>query len=145
MTQGQGETAVTTSALICGGMYLYRKLTEKITRTPSPTPAKVTARGTAAGVLGVGELLPAGTWITGAGVTFIGLSILTSIDATLGGAMAILVATGAVLGNGQAVIADVGQGIERPQLKQAAQTATPATPAAGPQRGNHPPTTSKVR
>lgn len=142
MTQQQAETAVTTSALICGGMYVYRKLTEHITRSPSSHP-KITAKGTAAGVLGVGELLPAGTWLTGAGVTFIGLSILTSINANLGGSMAILVATGAILGNGQAVIKDVSQGIEKPQAKQAKQTPAPVAKAAGPAAGNHPPTTVK--
>lgn len=142
MTQQQAETAVTTSALVCGGMYVYRKLTEHITRSPA-SHAKITAKGTAAGVLGVGELLPAGTWLTGAGVTFIGLSILTSINANLGGSLSILVATGAILGNGQAVLKDVSQGIEKPQAKQAAQqtqgTARSSTPAAG----NHPPTTVK--
>lgn len=142
MTQAQGETAVTTSALVCGGMYVYRKLTEHITRSPAPRPAKLTAGGTAAGVLGVGELLPAGTWLTGAGVTFIALSIITSVNASLGGSLAILVATGAVLGNGQAVIKDVAQGIEKPQAKAAAQPGQGAANVVG-APGTHPPTTVK--
>jgi PPE-repeat protein len=142
MTQAQGETAVTTSALICGGMYVYRKLTEHLTKTP-PVKPKVTAGAAAKGVLGVGEILPAGTWLTGAGVTFIGLSIITSVNANLGGSLAILTATGAILGNGQAVLKDVSQGLAKPQAKQAAQTGQAAPAAAGPQPGNHPPTTVK--
>jgi hypothetical protein len=142
MTQAQGETAVTTSALVVGGMYVYRKLTEHITRSPSPK-ATPSVKGTATGVLGVGELLPAGTWLTGAGVTFIGLSIITSANAGLGGSLAILVATGAVLGNGQAVIKDVSQGIEKPQAKAAQQSAQGAAAAAPATAGNHPPTTVK--
>lgn len=145
MTQAQGETAVTTSALICGGLYAYRKVTEHLTRTPALKPAKITAGSVAKGTLGVGELLPAGTWLTGAGVTFIGLSIVTSVNAGLGGTLAILVATGAILGNGSAVIKDVSAGIEKPQAKQAALTNQPAAPAPAAAAGNHPPTTSKVR
>lgn len=141
MTEAQAQTAVTTSALVVGGMYAYRKLTEQLTRTPSPT-GKITPKGTFTGVLGVGELLPAGTWVTGAGVTFIALAILTSVNANLGGSMAILVATGAVLGNGQAVLKDVAGGIERPQAKQAQQGAQPGPEARPLTAGNHPPTTA---
>jgi hypothetical protein len=143
MTQAQAETAVTTSALVCGGMYAYRKVTEHV-KGATPAAAKPTPKSTAAGVIGVGELLPAGTWLTGAGVTFITLSILTSINGNFGGSLAILVATGAILGNGQAVIADVNQGIQKPQAQEAntreKQQQQQMTPAAG----NHPPT-SKVR
>ena len=109
MTQAQGETAVTTAALVTSGLYFYRKTTEKITKAPSVTAGGIYAN--AKGVLGVGELLPLGTWLTGAGLTFIALSIATSVNPTFGGSFAILEAVGATLGNGQAVLKDLGVGL----------------------------------
>jgi hypothetical protein len=144
VTTAQGETAVTTSALICGGTYLYRKLSEGA-KGARPAKPKVSAKEAAAGVVGLGEVLPVGTWITGAGVTFIALSIITSANSNLGGSLAILVATGAILANGQALIGDVQGGLQAPQLKQAAEVrgTTPSRKAAGPSAGNHPPTAVK--
>lgn len=110
MTSAEAETAVTTAALIAGGIYVYRKTTEAVTKAPTSKQPH-TPRSTAEGVIGVGELLPTGTWLTGMGVTFIGLSIITSINPNLGGSLAILVATGTFLGNGMAVIADVQGGL----------------------------------
>jgi hypothetical protein len=116
MTPTQGETAVTTSALVCSGLYVYRKATEKVTGAPNPSkdlgaPLKGGLKTSAEGVLGIGEILPTGPWLTGMGLTFIALSVLTSINAGFGGSMAILVATGAVLGNGQAAIKDFQGGL----------------------------------
>jgi hypothetical protein len=109
MTSAQGETAVTTSALVVTGLYAYRKATETITRAPKAQtgPFKAGFGSYVEAPLGVHELAPLGAWATGMGLTFIALSILTSINASFGGSFAILIATGAVLGNGKAVLADL--------------------------------------
>ena len=61
--------------------------------------------------LGYGELAPLGAWATGMGLTFILLSVATSVNATFGGSFAILVTVGAVLGNGQEVLKDLEHGL----------------------------------
>jgi hypothetical protein len=109
MTSAQGETAVTTSALVVTGLYAYRKATETITKAPKAQtgPFKAGFGSYVEAPLGVHELAPLGAWATGMGFTFIALSILTSINASFGGSFAILIATGAVLGNGKAVLEDL--------------------------------------
>jgi hypothetical protein len=113
VTPAQGETAVTTSALIVSGLYGYRKTTEKITKAPTVRtgPFKAGIESYVKAPLGYGELAPLGAWATGMGLTFILLSVATSINATFGGSFAILVTVGAVLGNGQEVLKDLGQGL----------------------------------
>jgi hypothetical protein len=132
----QGQTAVTTAALICTGLYAYRKTTETITKTPAlhgkniGAPLAQSLKPGVEGVLGVGELLPLGQWCTGMAITFIGLSVAASVNSTFGGSFAILVAVGAILGNGTAVLHDLkgaatglgeapGAGTLKPQTKEA--------------------------
>lgn len=140
MTTAQGETAVTTSALVVTGLYAYRKATETITKAPATGTAKTGVKSYVEGPLGIGELEPLGQWATGMGLTFILLSIATSVNATFGGSFAILVAVGAVLGNGQAVLKDLGHGLN------AAGSSTAKPAGAGearqplePLASNHPP------
>jgi hypothetical protein len=118
VTQAQGETAVTTSALILAGLYGYRRTTETITKAPLPgrgqhvgAPLKAGLKPLVESPLGVGELAPLGQWATGMGLTFIALSIAASVNPTFGGSFAILVAVGGVLGNGRAVLKDLGHGL----------------------------------
>lgn len=113
MTPAQGETAVTTSALIVSGLYGYRKTTEKITKAPTVQtgPFKAGIESYVKAPLGYGELAPLGAWATGMGLTFILLSVATSVNATFGGSFAILVTVGAVLGNGQEVLKDLEHGL----------------------------------
>jgi len=115
MTQGQGETAVTTSALILTGLYGYRKATETFKREPSAhnagAPLRSGLKAYVEGPLGVGELEPLGQWATGMGLTFILLSIAASVNSTFGGSFAILAAVGGTLGNGKAVLQDLKSGL----------------------------------
>lgn len=134
MTQAQGETAVTTSALVLSGIYGYRKTTEKITRAPSTHKPARGVKGVLEAPLGVGELVPLGQWATGMGLTMIALSIATSVNPGFGGSFAILIAVGAVLGNGKAVLKDLGVGLGG----GATQTA-PKTKPAQAVSSNHPP------
>jgi hypothetical protein len=111
MNQAQGETAVTTSALVVTGLYAYRKATEGSTKAPAAAKTPKGLKGYVEAPLGLGELAPLGEWATGMGFTFILLSIVTSVNASFGGSFAILVATGAVLTNGQTVLKDLGHGL----------------------------------
>jgi hypothetical protein len=133
VTEAQGQTAVTTSALVLSGIYGYRKTTEHITKAPMPTAPAKGVRGVVEGPLGVGELAPVGQWATGMGLTMIALSVATSVNPTFGGSFAILIAVGAVLGNGRAVFKDLGVG-----LGGATQAASKAKPAQA-VSSNHPP------
>lgn len=105
MTREGAETAVVTSALVMTGMYLYRRLTEGIGEREKRKPTS--SKSVAEGVIGKGELLPTGTWIIGMGVTFIGLSILTSAAPSAGGYGSVLIATTSFFANGEALFSDL--------------------------------------
>jgi hypothetical protein len=135
MTKEGAETAVTTSALVVAGMYTYRKLTEKAENV-SGSEAKRKPGEIVKGLVGTGQLLPVGAWVTGAGITFIVLSILAAASPDLGGYSAILVATGTTLGNGLAVTQDITHSEKASEVAQAAQSAQPAQKTAS---LNHPP------
>jgi hypothetical protein len=68
------------------------------------------------------------------GLTMIALSIATSVNPGFGGSFAILIAVGAVLGNGKAVFKDLGVGLgsSGSTPKRAAQPAQAVS-------SNHPP------
>lgn len=140
MTQGQGETAVTTSALILAGLYGYRKTTETITKIPNHhnegAPLKKGLKAYVESPLGIGELAPLGEWATGMGFTFILLSVVTSVNATFGGSFAILIAVGAVLGNGQAVLKDLGHGLSGTSSEPVSSS---VKQSLEPLQSNHPP------
>jgi hypothetical protein len=142
VNQAQGETAVTTSALVVTGLYAYRKATEGETKPPTPGKTSKGVKSYAEAPLGLGELAPLGEWATGMGFTFILLSIVTSVNPGFGGSFAILVATGAVLTNGKAVLKDLAGGLNSVGTK-----GTPASTVEKPEakqpleplQSNHPP------
>lgn len=145
MIQAQGETAVTTSALVLAGVYGYRKTTETITKAPSAhnagAPLKSGLKPLVESPLGVGELAPLGQWATGMGLTMIALSIMTSVNPTFGGSFAILIATGAILGNGKAILKDLGHGLGSGGETAAASVEKPESlqPEMQAVSSNHPP------
>lgn len=110
MDQPKAESAIITSAVVVAGMYAYRKLTEPAVEKKSMSGPR-TAKGIASGVIGTGELLPVGPWVTGFGASFIVFSILASISPNIGGYGAILMATGSFLGNAQAVHGDLSHAL----------------------------------
>lgn len=104
MTKEQAETAITASALIVGGIYGYRKLIE-------PAIGTQPSQGTVKDIAGLGQIPPIGRFVTGWGVTFLILSLLAQVSPGLGGSLAILVTTGDVLTNGQALAKDIQHGL----------------------------------
>lgn len=98
MTTDQAHTAVSTSALIVGGIYLYRHLIEG--ENGNRKPGKGTAIVTGGNPPSVAEFVIA--W----GLIFLILSVTAEALPDLGGWFAILVAVGAVLNNGQSVLND---------------------------------------
>lgn len=104
MTKEQAQTAITASALVVGGIYAYRKLIE-------PAVGAAPSKGAVKDAVGLGPVPPIGRFVTGWGVTFLVLSLVASVSPGLGGSMALLVATGDILGNGAALAGDIQRGL----------------------------------
>lgn len=100
MTREGAETAITGSALVVIGIYTFRRISE-------PDTATLRKGAVASQLAGVGKPIPLGQFAVGWGFTFLVVSLLAQASPKLGGTFAILVATGAVLGNGQSVLGDV--------------------------------------
>lgn len=121
MNQQSAEKAVTISALIVAGVYIYRRLTEG---TGPATGSKL------AQLAGQGSPPPAGVFITAWGITYLVISILASASPGFGGSFAILVATGDLLSNTQQVANDINQKVKPPPAKPAAGHPTKAAASA---------------
>lgn len=109
MTSDSAEQAIVTSAVIVSGVYFYRKLTDPALGKAVAGPvggSGARAAGALFGRPGTGPA-PVGKWLIGFGVAFMVIAVMASINAQLGAAFAILVATGSVLTNGAAIAADV--------------------------------------
>lgn len=115
MTSEGAERAITISALVVAGVYAYRRLNE---------PASTQTSGRLAQLAGKGAPPPLGVFITAWGFTFLMLSVVASAAPGLGGSMAILVALGDILSNGQQIAKDVNTKIGVP----AKQTPAKKTP-----------------
>lgn len=107
MTDSQARDAINGAAIIIAGLYFYRKLIEPQTPQTRRKRQPSSLGATAGQVLGVGPLASTGRFVVGFGFTFLTLSIVEGISPKLAGSFAILVAVGAVLGNGMQVSADL--------------------------------------
>ena len=124
MTTQGAEKAITTSALMVAGVYIYRRLTE----------GSGTATGTkTAQLLGQGSPPSVGTFITAWGAAYLIMAIMATASPGLGGGFAILAATGDLLSNGQQIFADINTKLSATKTSPGAALAT--------QRLTHPPTT----
>jgi hypothetical protein len=130
MTGEQAETTITLSALVTSGVYFYRRLSEGETSTPDSQHIGETA----ARSLGSGPVLPLGQWLPAAGFTFLVLALLGAASPDIGGAAALLVGTGAFLGNGVAALGDLKTN------EPASSTAARNNKAASTLATNQPPT-----
>jgi hypothetical protein len=95
MDRSSAERWVTVSALVVIGIYAYRRLIE---------PAQT---GKLNNIIGVGSPVPLGQFATAWGFTFLVVSIMAEAAPGLGGAFAILIATGDFLTNSSSLFADV--------------------------------------
>src|SRR4051794_10936253 len=101
MNSYTAEQAVTGSALVVGGIYIYRRLSEVDVQLTNAHGLRLKQ------LAGAGPVLPAGPFVVGWGFTFLVLSLVAQVNPNLGGNFAILVALGAVLGNGENVFGDI--------------------------------------
>lgn len=99
MTRSGAEQTVTVSALIVAGVYTYRRLTEGSGKAP--------AGGKVRQLLGQGSPPSVGAFITAWGAAFLVISAIAAASPTLGGSLALLVATADLLNNTQQVSADI--------------------------------------
>jgi hypothetical protein len=105
MTEEQAQNAVTLSALVVGGVFAYRKLVG-----PSTGNSPQTAH-----------------FVVGFGFVFIVLAILAQAAPPLGGSLAILVATGDLLANGQGLVTDLQKSLNATARATGGAAATTST------------------
>lgn len=116
MSPSTAERAITISALIVGATYIYRRLTEgQGANQPGTAGVKQLA----------GQGSPPGTarFITAYGFTFLVISMMAAASPGLGGAFAMLVTAGDLLGNATQVAADVNQQLATAPAPQGATVA----------------------
>ena len=95
MNQGTAERWVTISALIVIAVYGYRRVTE------------AAQKGGVKNIIGLGNPVPVGEFITAWGFTFLVVSIMASASPSFGGAFAILIMAGDLLVNTSSVVGDI--------------------------------------
>jgi hypothetical protein len=116
------------AALVVAGIYFYRKLLEPTLSGAASQPSSI--GGAAGQIIGVGPLASTGRFVVGFGFTFLVISLLEGASPQLAGNLALLVALGAVLGNGLKVTEDLkGQLNEKQQkLNKLGSLTVPNTP-----------------
>lgn len=97
MDRNGAQRAITVSAVIVGGVYAYRRLTE------------TAQKGNLSNIVGLGNPVPLGQFMTAWGFTFLICALMAEADPGLGGSFAILIATGDLLANTASVVKDVGK------------------------------------
>lgn len=115
MTSAQARDAVNGAALVVAGLYFYRKLIEPAVGgtvgasggAPAGKSQPRTIPAAALQVVGVGPLASTGRFIVGFGFTFLCLSLVEGASPDLAGYFAMLIALGAILGNGTAAAEDI--------------------------------------
>ena len=108
MSTDQAQSAVSLSAFVVAAIFAYRKLIEQGGASSNPVPST-------------------GHFVIGFGFTFVILSLFAQGAPTFGGMMAILVATGDLLVNGQPLANDLTAALK------ATQSATVGPSAVRPQ------------
>lgn len=134
MTAAQSRDAVNGAALVISGLYFYRKLIEPTIATAASTSSNkkqpTTIPAAALQIVGVGPLASTGRFIVGFGVTFLVLSLAEGISSDLAGYFALLIALGAILGNGSQAAEDIKYQLDERNtaLNKLAGQAEPNTP-----------------
>jgi hypothetical protein len=140
MNQEQAENAVTLSALVTGGIFAYRKAVEPGIKSAGVRRAE--GKGGVASqnlikdyksLFGAAPPIEWGQWLKAAGVLYISLSIIAAASPEIGGYMAILVGTSAVIGNGIAVTNDLKAEPGESTAERAANTKTASGATVGQQ------------
>lgn len=118
MNHADAQRAITVSAVVVAGVYAYRRLTE------------TAQSGSLKNIIGLGNPVPLGQWMTAWGFTFLVIALMGEADPGLGGSFAILVATGDLLANTASLTTDVGKQ-ETGGLTKAQITAINSVPNTG--------------
>jgi hypothetical protein len=129
MNATQARDAINGAAIVVGGLYFYRKLIEPQLGSPTAKqPASLPAA--AAQIVGVGPLASTGRFVVGFGFTFLALSLVEGASPELAGSFALLIAAGAILGNGLKAAEDLQSQLNEKQrgLQQLSGLAEPNTP-----------------
>lgn len=100
------QTAVTISALLTGGFYTIRKVTEKESAIAQSKNATEQFKA----LFGQAPLLDWGQFVKAWGALYLTLAIIAAASPAVGGGFAVLVGASSVLGNLPAVRQDLGMG-----------------------------------
>lgn len=120
MTKSGAEQTIVVSALIVGGVYAYRTLTEG---TGTATGGRVKQ------LAGEGSPPELGVFITAWGTTFLVISMLAAASPSFGGSLALLVATGDLLNNARQVKDDINTKLTAGSPKPASTSSTSLSPS----------------
>lgn len=129
MDKATADRWVTIAAAIVAGVYFYRRVTEP---AAGPTTAKK--------LVGIGQPVPLGSFVTAWGFMFLVLSIVAEASPGLGGSFSALIATSDLLTNMPAITADVGKrtGAAKPAATATATTSSSSPPATTTSTGSLP-------
>lgn len=97
MTNDQAQSAIVTSAVLVGAIYMYRRMVDPAPVTDAPHTPSETLRQLA----GTGPTAPLGRFITGWGFTYLTLAAVAEPAPDVAGGLAWLVLLGTILGNGR--------------------------------------------
>jgi len=154
MTKAGAQDAVTASALIVGSIYLYRKMVEPaisesaavarvgpgalqddsaallaaFTGSPTREPQPTSLGSIPGQILGQGPVAPVSRFVVGWGFIYVTLALIAEGAPDLGGSLALLVAGGAILGNGARVSADISAQLRQSERLKVAGAASDALP-----------------
>lgn len=107
MTGEQSENAITLSALVVGGMFAYRKAVEPNATEFKKEYPEPSVLADYKSVFGAAPPIGWAQWLKAVGSLYIGISIVGAMSPQVGGSLAILVGTSAVIGQGLAVAHDL--------------------------------------
>jgi hypothetical protein len=97
MTNEQAQSAIVTSAVLVGAIYMYRRMVEPDQAQDAPKDPRRAIRQLA----GIGPTAPLGRFITGWGFTYLVLAAIEGPAPDIAGMLAWLILLGCLLGNGR--------------------------------------------
>lgn len=97
MTSDQAQSAIVTSAVLVGAIYMYRRLVDPDEAQDAPRDP----RGALRQLAGIGPTAPVGRFVTGWGFAYLTLAAIEGPAPDLAGMLAWLILLGALLGNGR--------------------------------------------
>lgn len=111
MDRSQSNDAIVVSALVVGGVYLYRYVWDKANGKLETKTVKLSEAESIEVLAGLnGQLATPAHFLIAYGAVYFGLSLVSMLSPTAGGGFAVLVAVGDFLTNGLSVVTSLSEG-----------------------------------